>query len=274
MTPPHPAGGETEEEKQRVDLLENQLMDLRMNFARLCYSPDFVSAPGGVTGGRIPPSPRGCPPTRDTPPAARGTSLSWLQPGGDAPGFWGAGGSSTPKLCSPRRAGEAEAGVPGAAAPEAAGAVAVPGLPALVRRAEGKWGTLGGFGESLWGLTPAAPPPDHLRGLPGVRRAGPAAHVRARVSRAEGKPGPVPAALRGEQGRAQPPPCPGPICAPGSRCPHPPPPLCQSPSLAPQCCVPVPSQPSSLNPRSFCLHPHSCHPREPIPHPWCPNPCP
>ncbi|NXL75153.1 GSTM2 transferase, partial [Leptocoma aspasia] len=41
LTPPHPAGGETEEEKQRVDLLENQLMDLRMNFARLCYSPDF-----------------------------------------------------------------------------------------------------------------------------------------------------------------------------------------------------------------------------------------
>ncbi|NXX36441.1 GSTM2 transferase, partial [Nicator chloris] len=37
----HPAGGETEEEKQRVDMLENQLMDLRMNFARLCYSPDF-----------------------------------------------------------------------------------------------------------------------------------------------------------------------------------------------------------------------------------------
>ncbi|NWI35892.1 GSTM2 transferase, partial [Picathartes gymnocephalus] len=41
LTPPHPAGGETEEEKQRVDVLENQLMDLRMNFARLCYSPDF-----------------------------------------------------------------------------------------------------------------------------------------------------------------------------------------------------------------------------------------
>ncbi|NXW76511.1 GSTM2 transferase, partial [Hirundo rustica] len=41
LTPPRPSGGETEEEKQRVDLLENQLMDLRMNFARLCYNPDF-----------------------------------------------------------------------------------------------------------------------------------------------------------------------------------------------------------------------------------------
>uniref|UniRef100_A0A674H6Z0 Glutathione S-transferase n=1 Tax=Taeniopygia guttata TaxID=59729 RepID=A0A674H6Z0_TAEGU len=37
----HNMCGETEEEKQRVDLLENQLMDLRMSFARLCYSPDF-----------------------------------------------------------------------------------------------------------------------------------------------------------------------------------------------------------------------------------------
>ncbi|NXT25977.1 GSTM2 transferase, partial [Syrrhaptes paradoxus] len=33
--------GETEEEIQRVDLLENQLNDLLMSFARLCYSPDF-----------------------------------------------------------------------------------------------------------------------------------------------------------------------------------------------------------------------------------------
>ncbi|KAM6108293.1 glutathione S-transferase 2-like [Pterocles gutturalis] len=33
--------GETEEEIQRVDLLENQMMDLLMSFARLCYSPDF-----------------------------------------------------------------------------------------------------------------------------------------------------------------------------------------------------------------------------------------
>ncbi|NWH68190.1 GSTM2 transferase, partial [Geococcyx californianus] len=37
----HPTGGETQEEILRVDLLENQLMDLRMNFARLCYNPDF-----------------------------------------------------------------------------------------------------------------------------------------------------------------------------------------------------------------------------------------
>ncbi|XP_065505327.1 glutathione S-transferase 2-like [Caloenas nicobarica] len=37
----HNMCGETEEERQHVDLLENELMDLRMSFARLCYSPDF-----------------------------------------------------------------------------------------------------------------------------------------------------------------------------------------------------------------------------------------
>ncbi|NXH11993.1 GSTM2 transferase, partial [Bucco capensis] len=37
----HNMCGETEEEKQLVDMLENHLMDLRMNFIRLCYSPDF-----------------------------------------------------------------------------------------------------------------------------------------------------------------------------------------------------------------------------------------
>ncbi|NP_990421.1 glutathione S-transferase 2 [Gallus gallus] len=37
----HNMCGETEVEKQRVDVLENHLMDLRMAFARLCYSPDF-----------------------------------------------------------------------------------------------------------------------------------------------------------------------------------------------------------------------------------------
>lgn len=36
-------GGETEEERIRVDILENQLMDNRMVLARLCYNPDFVS---------------------------------------------------------------------------------------------------------------------------------------------------------------------------------------------------------------------------------------
>ncbi|KAF1581663.1 UNVERIFIED_CONTAM: Glutathione S-transferase 2, partial [Eudyptes pachyrhynchus] len=41
LTSPHPAGGETEEEMLRVDMLENQIMDLRMSFARLCYNPDF-----------------------------------------------------------------------------------------------------------------------------------------------------------------------------------------------------------------------------------------
>ncbi|XP_052492464.1 glutathione S-transferase Mu 1-like [Budorcas taxicolor] len=33
--------GETEEEKIRVDLLENQVMDVRLHMARICYSPDF-----------------------------------------------------------------------------------------------------------------------------------------------------------------------------------------------------------------------------------------
>ena len=37
------AGGETEEERIRVDILENQAMDTRMQLAMVCYSPDFVS---------------------------------------------------------------------------------------------------------------------------------------------------------------------------------------------------------------------------------------
>jgi hypothetical protein len=37
------AGGETEEEKIRVDILENQAMDVSNQLARVCYSPDFVS---------------------------------------------------------------------------------------------------------------------------------------------------------------------------------------------------------------------------------------
>ncbi|KAM6311272.1 glutathione S-transferase 2-like [Podargus strigoides] len=37
----HKMCGETEEEVTRVDLLENQIMDLRMSFARLCYNPDI-----------------------------------------------------------------------------------------------------------------------------------------------------------------------------------------------------------------------------------------
>ncbi|XP_070124664.1 glutathione S-transferase Mu 4 isoform X8 [Equus caballus] len=35
-------GGETEEEKIRVDILENEIMDTRMALARLCYNPDFM----------------------------------------------------------------------------------------------------------------------------------------------------------------------------------------------------------------------------------------
>ena len=36
-------GGETEQEKIRVDIVENQVIDNRMQFIRLCYNPDFVS---------------------------------------------------------------------------------------------------------------------------------------------------------------------------------------------------------------------------------------
>lgn len=35
-------GGETEDEKVRVDIMENQAMDFRNGFVRLCYT-DFVS---------------------------------------------------------------------------------------------------------------------------------------------------------------------------------------------------------------------------------------
>ncbi|KAB1274742.1 Glutathione S-transferase Mu 1 [Camelus dromedarius] len=37
----HNLCGETEEEKIRVDVLENQAMDTRLDFARVCYNPDF-----------------------------------------------------------------------------------------------------------------------------------------------------------------------------------------------------------------------------------------
>ncbi|KAM8926179.1 glutathione S-transferase Mu 1-like [Lycaon pictus] len=37
----HNLCGEMEEEKIRVDILENEVMDTRIYFARICYSPDF-----------------------------------------------------------------------------------------------------------------------------------------------------------------------------------------------------------------------------------------
>ncbi|XP_030328872.1 glutathione S-transferase 2-like [Strigops habroptila] len=43
----HNMCGETEEEIQRVDMLENHIMDFRMRFARLCYSPDFEKLKSG-----------------------------------------------------------------------------------------------------------------------------------------------------------------------------------------------------------------------------------
>lgn len=43
------AGGETEDEKIRVDIMENQAMDFRNGFVMMCYT-DFVS-PGQDNGG-------------------------------------------------------------------------------------------------------------------------------------------------------------------------------------------------------------------------------
>uniref|UniRef100_A0A8D0L1I0 Glutathione S-transferase n=1 Tax=Sphenodon punctatus TaxID=8508 RepID=A0A8D0L1I0_SPHPU len=37
----HNMCGEGEEEMIRVDMLENQVMDFRMGFAKICYNPDF-----------------------------------------------------------------------------------------------------------------------------------------------------------------------------------------------------------------------------------------
>lgn len=70
------------------------------------------------------------------------------------------GGSPHPSSVPPPTCvGEAEAGLPGAAAGEAAGFVTVPGLPAVVCRGEGRWGAAGEFwGGSLWGLTPCHSP--------------------------------------------------------------------------------------------------------------------
>ncbi|XP_065448345.1 glutathione S-transferase 2-like isoform X2 [Chrysemys picta bellii] len=39
----HKMAGESEEEMQRVDMLENQVMDFRLAFARICYNPDFLT---------------------------------------------------------------------------------------------------------------------------------------------------------------------------------------------------------------------------------------
>ncbi|XP_054994677.1 glutathione S-transferase Mu 4-like isoform X2 [Sorex araneus] len=39
----HNLCGETEEEKIRVDILENQAMDTANDLARVCYSPDFLT---------------------------------------------------------------------------------------------------------------------------------------------------------------------------------------------------------------------------------------
>ncbi|XP_050164819.1 glutathione S-transferase 2-like [Myiozetetes cayanensis] len=43
----HNLCGETEQEKQRVDVLENQLMDVRQAFSRLCYDPNYEKLKAG-----------------------------------------------------------------------------------------------------------------------------------------------------------------------------------------------------------------------------------
>jgi glutathione S-transferase len=39
----HGLDGKTEEEKVRVDMLENESMDFRNGLISVCYNPDFVS---------------------------------------------------------------------------------------------------------------------------------------------------------------------------------------------------------------------------------------
>ena len=45
----HDMLGKTEEERVRVDIMENQSMDFRNGWVRLCYNPNFVSMPLLVT---------------------------------------------------------------------------------------------------------------------------------------------------------------------------------------------------------------------------------
>lgn len=47
----HNLCGETEEEKIRVDILENQAMDTSNELARVCYSPDFEKLKPGYLEG-------------------------------------------------------------------------------------------------------------------------------------------------------------------------------------------------------------------------------
>ncbi|XP_034873717.1 glutathione S-transferase Mu 1-like isoform X2 [Mirounga angustirostris] len=47
----HNLCGETEEEKCRMDILENEVMDTRLYFARMCYNPDFEKLKPGYLEG-------------------------------------------------------------------------------------------------------------------------------------------------------------------------------------------------------------------------------
>ncbi|XP_035426516.1 glutathione S-transferase 2-like isoform X1 [Cygnus atratus] len=81
----HNMCGETEEEKLRVDMLENQVMDLRLSFIRLCNNPDFVSAMGGGQGDRTPPGSPARLGTRGHHKTHRGLFLPLQRCAGDAP---------------------------------------------------------------------------------------------------------------------------------------------------------------------------------------------
>ncbi|XP_032707086.1 glutathione S-transferase Mu 2-like, partial [Lontra canadensis] len=47
----HNLCGETEEEKIRMDILENEVMDNRIYFGRICYNPDFEKLKPGYLEG-------------------------------------------------------------------------------------------------------------------------------------------------------------------------------------------------------------------------------
>lgn len=174
-------------------------------------------------------------------------------------GSWGAGGGSSPPNCAPP------------AVQEKLKPAFLEQLPKKLQElsrflGSRPWfagqkvggGCCGGFGESLWGLTPPVPllqltfvdflaydVLDQQRMFvpecPELQGNLAQFLQRFEVSGAGDSPGP--------------PRCPGPVSVPVTRCPHPPPPLCPSPFLTPQFCVLVPSQALPLNPCCFCLHP-------------------
>ena len=183
---PRPAGGETEEEILRVDVLENQIMDFRMSLVMICYNPDFVSVP--VLRGLV---------------AVPGPSLAvpWVTSvwGRCCPLGWGDLGAHHPFLLQEKlKPGYLEQ---------------LPGKLKLFSNFLGdrKWfaGEKVPWRPRLWGLgrgfvptlvLTVSPPPAHLRGLPHVRRAGAEPHLRAQVPGALQEPQGLHGVLWGELG--------------------------------------------------------------------------